>query len=121
LSNSNQAEKRLAAPLRLGYKKRRMTTEISREKTRAHLKIRGRVQGVYYRASMVREAQDLGLTGWVMNCDDGSVEAVVEGVRSALDTLIAWCRQGPRGARVDNVEIHWQAPQRCFSSFVVRR
>lgn len=85
------------------------------------MKIHGRVQGVYYRTSMVREAQDLGLTGWVMNCADGTVEAVAEGARSALDTLIVWCRQGPRGARVDHVEIHWQAPQHGFSGFVVKR
>jgi acylphosphatase len=98
-----------------------MASDTSREKSRAHLKIRGRVQGVYYRASMVREAQDLGLTGWVMNCADGSVESVAEGARSALDALIAWCRQGPSGARVDQVEIHWQVPQRGFSGFVVKR
>jgi acylphosphatase len=98
-----------------------MASDTSHEKSRAHLKIRGRVQGVYYRASMVREAQGLGLAGWVMNCSDGTVEAVAEGARSALDALIVWCRQGPSGARVDHVEIHWQAPQHGFSGFVVRR
>ena len=90
-------------------------------KTRAHLQIRGRVQGVYYRASMAREAQNLGLTGWVANCDDGSVEAVAEGARSAVESLIDWCRQGPPGARVDRVEVSWQTSERGFFGFIIRR
>jgi len=98
-----------------------MTPESSGEKTRAHLKIRGRVQGVYYRASMVREAQNLGLTGWVRNCDDGSVEAVTEGARADVESLIAWSHQGPAGARVDKIDVHWEAPDRSFFGFVVRR
>ena len=98
-----------------------MTTDRSIERTRAHLRIHGRVQGVYYRASMVEQAQKLGLEGWVMNSADGSVESVVEGARSAVDTLIAWCHQGPRGARVENVEVRWEAPGHHFSGFVVRR
>jgi acylphosphatase len=98
-----------------------MTTDNPAETTRAHLKIRGRVQGVYYRASMVREAQNLGLTGWVMNCADGSVEAVAEGTRSAIESLIDWCRQGPPGARVDRVELSWQTFERGFFGFIIRR
>jgi acylphosphatase len=108
-----------AAPLTLENCK--MTPESSGEKTRAHLKIRGRVQGVYYRASMVREAQNLGLTGWVRNCDDGSVEAVAEGMRGDIESLIAWSRRGPAGARVDKVEVQWEAPDHSFFGFVVRR
>jgi len=52
------------------------------EKTRVRLRIAGRVQGVYYRASTVQQAQSLGLTGWVRNCSDGSVEAVAEGAQT---------------------------------------
>ena len=70
------------------------------EKSSVHLNISGRVQGVYYRASMLQEAQRLGLTGWVMNRPDGSVEAVAEGWQAKIEELIAWCRQGPQGARV---------------------
>ena len=70
------------------------------EKSSVHLNISGRVQGVYYRASMLQEAQRLGLTGWVMNRPDGSVEAVAEGWKAKIEELIAWCRQGPQGARV---------------------
>ena len=91
------------------------------EPARAILKIRGRVQGVYYRASMVREAQQLGLTGWVMNCDDGSVAAVAEGPRHAIESLISWGNRGPAGARVEHVEAAWEAPDRSFSAFVIRR
>jgi acylphosphatase len=88
---------------------------------RAHIKICGRVQGVYYRASMVQEARKTGLTGWVRNCADGSVEAVAEGARPAIESLLAWCRHGPPGARVDNVEVNWQAAAGGLSGFVVRR
>ena len=98
-----------------------MTTHNEGDSACAHLKIAGRVQGVYYRASMVREAQQLRLRGWVKNCDDGSVESIAEGPCSAIDALNAWCRQGPPGARVDSVDIRWEAPQRGFSGFVVMR
>jgi acylphosphatase len=98
-----------------------MTRDNSGKKTRAYLKIRGRVQGVYYRASMVQEAQKLGLTGWVRNCDDGSVEAVAEGTQTTIESLIAWCHQGPTGARVDAVEVRWEAPEHSFAGFFVRR
>lgn len=75
--------------------------------TRANLKIEGRVQGVFYRHSTKTEARTLGLSGWVRNMDDGSVELEVEGPRSDVDKLIAWCRQGPPNARVDNVIVSW--------------
>lgn len=66
-----------------------------------HFSIRGLVQGVYYRASMVAEAQRLGLTGWVRNRRDGSVEAYACGRPAALDALVAWAERGPSAARVD--------------------
>lgn len=70
-----------------------------------HLTIRGRVQGVNYRESMRMEAERLGITGWVRNTRDGSVEAVVEGEPAALEAIIAWARAGPRSARVVAVEV----------------
>ncbi|MBM4263989.1 MAG: acylphosphatase [Deltaproteobacteria bacterium] len=84
------------------------------------LKITGRVQGVYYRASTVQQAQALALTGWVMNCPDGSVEAWAEGNREQVKRLIAWCRQGPEGARVTEVAVEWQEPQN-YKGFQTRR
>jgi acylphosphatase len=92
----------------------------SSEFARVRLKIAGYVQGVYFRASALREAQKLGLTGWVMNCPDGSVEAIAEGARGKLDELIAWCRLGPSGARVTNVDIRWESPQHGFRGFTIK-
>ncbi|AIF68757.1 acylphosphatase [Palaeococcus pacificus DY20341] len=81
------------------------------EKVRARLKIYGRVQGVGYRWSMQREARKLGVSGWVRNLPDGTVEAVVEGDRERVEALIGWAHQGPIMARVTKVEVKWEEPQ----------
>jgi acylphosphatase len=70
-----------------------------------HLRIQGLVQGVSYRWNMVQAARERGVTGWVRNRHDGSVEAMVAGPRDAIDELVAWTRRGPAGARVDKVEV----------------
>jgi len=77
---------------------------MSERQTR-RLAIRGRVQGVFYRESMRREAARLGVTGWVGNRSDGSVEAVVQGPAEAVEAMIRWARGGPEGARVEAVEV----------------
>lgn len=64
------------------------------------LKIHGRVQGVWYRESMRREADHYGIRGWVRNCLDGTVEAYVEGEPGAVERIQAWCRRGPPSASV---------------------
>ena len=92
-----------------------------RQHARVHLKIEGRVQGVYFRASIVNEAARLGLTGWVRNCHDGSVEVVAEGPRAQLDELATWCRQGPPGAVVQRVHSAWQEARNEFQDFRIRR
>ncbi len=76
---------------------------------RAHLLVSGRVQGVGYRASLMEEARERGLAGWVRNLDDGRVEAEVEGARKTIESLVAWCRQGPPSAHVTDVSVEWSA------------
>ena len=67
--------------------------------------VSGRVQGVFFRASMAREARRLGLSGWVQNLVDGRVGFIAQGPQDRVDALVAWSRRGPLGARVDAVEI----------------
>lgn len=67
-------------------------------------RVRGRVQGVYFRASAREQARRLRLFGWVRNREDGSVELLAEGGESEVLQLLSWCRKGPPGARVDGVE-----------------
>lgn len=94
---------------------------MSDERMRVELTIRGRVQGVWYRASARSAAEARGLVGWVRNADDGSVEAVAEGPRPALEDFIAWCHKGPPAARVDTVDTRWTDPLGGFTAFEVRR
>jgi len=74
-------------------------------KVRARLVISGWVQGVYFRASARQMARARGLSGWVRNRTDGAVETVVEGDQEAVQAFIAWCQQGPPGARVSDVQV----------------
>jgi acylphosphatase len=74
---------------------------------RAHVIIRGRVQGVWFRGSARDEAVRLGLTGWVRNRTDGAVEAVFEGPQSRVQEMVVWCHRGPRMAQVSHVDLRW--------------
>jgi len=71
--------------------------------------VRGRVQGVYFRASTQREARRLGLCGWVRNRPDGCVEIVAEGEETQIRELYGWAQKGPGAARVERVDTRWRS------------
>ena len=77
---------------------------------RARVVIRGRVQGVFFRVETRERARSLGLAGWVRNNRDGTVEAVFQGERDRVDSMLAWCRRGPAAAHVEVVEVEWAEP-----------
>ncbi|WP_333653728.1 acylphosphatase [Dissulfurispira sp.] len=89
-------------------------------KTKAHLYISGRVQGVYYRAFTQEVADSLGLKGWVRNLPDGRVEAVFEGERELIEEAILKCKQGPPYANVTNIDVTWENQPEGFSDFSIR-
>jgi acylphosphatase len=72
---------------------------------RVRVVIKGWVQGVGFRVNCRHEAQRLGLTGWVRNQSDGSVEALFEGPAPAVDEMLRWCEQGPSGAEVSAIQV----------------
>ena len=82
--------------------------------------VHGRVQGVSFRYYTQRRARELGLTGYVRNVWDGTVEVVAEGQRADLDELLAFVRTGPRAAFVTRVDVQWPAPSGAFDRFEVR-
>jgi len=68
------------------------------------------VQGVFFRAELRDRAHSLGLAGWVRNNADGTVEAVLEGPRDRVESVVSWCRRGTRGAVVEAVDVSWEKP-----------
>jgi len=86
---------------------------------RVHLIIRGRVQGVFFRYETQMVARRLGITGWVRNNYDGSVETVAEGAKEKLEEFVQWCHQGPSRARVDAVQVEWGNPTGEFKAFSI--
>ena len=85
------------------------------------VRVRGRVQGVWFRASAREEANKLSLNGWVANLPDGSVELCVEGSRPKLERLLAWCHQGPPAAGVNLVDPEWLPATGEFTEFEIHR
>ena len=73
--------------------------------------VQGFVQGVFFRDTVCRRAMSAHVTGWVRNNRDGTVEAVFEGDEAAVERLVAFCREGPRGAQVDRVEVYVEDPE----------
>jgi acylphosphatase len=87
---------------------------------RVHCVVHGRVQGVAFRANTCHHARYLGLTGWVRNCSDGTVELIAQGELQSVQQLVTWCHDGPPGARVTRVEVDWQPPGEDLASFTIR-
>jgi acylphosphatase len=90
------------------------------EKARVQVIISGYVQGVFFRASTRDMAETLGLTGWVRNLANGSVEAVFEGDREELKKGVQWCYKGPPGARVTKVQEKWHDFAGEFKDFEIK-
>ena len=89
-------------------------------KVRAHVLVSGRVQGVFFRSETEYEAVKRNVCGWVRNLPDGRVEAVFEGEKEAVEELVEFCRRGPRGARVSNVEVQWEEYAGEFKGFRIK-
>ncbi len=85
-----------------------------------HAVVHGRVQGVGFRYATVRQAQRLGLAGWVANRPDGAVEVYAQGDPGGLSALATWLQDGPGTARVDRVELEEREPDLALTSFVIR-
>ncbi len=88
-------------------------------KVRAHIIIRGLVQGVFFRASTQRIAQENSVTGWVKNRFDGRVEAVFEGEKAHVEDTIEWCQRGPLGADIEDVDVTWEDFKGEFDRFSI--
>jgi acylphosphatase len=86
---------------------------------RATILVTGKVQGVFYRASAMEQAQRLGLSGFAHNLPDGSVEAVVEGLEPAVEQFVAWCKVGPPAARVQETFVRFAPARGEFRTFSI--
>jgi acylphosphatase len=87
---------------------------------RVHIFVSGRVQGVFFRDSTRRIAEELGIFGWVKNLNDGRVEAVLEGEKEIIQKLIEWTKRGPIFARVDKMKIEWEECKEEFKNFEIK-
>lgn len=94
-----------------------MSTSPADNLTTLHLVIHGRVQGVFFRDSMRREAQRLAVSGWARNTAEGTVEAMVQGEQPAVDKIVQWAHRGPAHAQVSNVEV--EAGSGAFHQFEI--
>ncbi|HEX6710725.1 MAG TPA: acylphosphatase [Rubrobacter sp.] len=87
---------------------------------RAHVRVSGQVQGVFFRDSTREKAEVLGLAGWVRNLPDGQVEAVFEGPSQEVREMVRWCEEGPRHASVENVDTDFESAGGDLEGFEVR-
>lgn len=81
--------------------------------------VSGRVQGVFFRSSVADLATQLGVTGWVRNLSDGRVEVLFEGERGAVEKVVEYCRRGPPGAHVRDLDLNWEDWHGEFARFEI--
>jgi len=91
------------------------------ERSAVHLVVAGRVQGVAFRVHAIDEATRLGLSGWIRNRHDGTVEARAEGTPDAVDAFVAWCHRGPPAALVEDVRVSPESPTGLDGGFHMGR
>lgn len=92
---------------------------VSMPQVRAHVRVFGDVQGVYFRGTARGLAHANGISGWIRNRADGSVEAMFEGEEEAVRDMVAWCHQGPLRAQVESVDLEWLPATGEFKGFAV--
>ena len=92
----------------------------SNDYERAHVRISGQVQGVFFRDSTRQKAEELNLAGWVKNLPDGKVEAFVEGPSEKVREMVRWCEEGPQHASVENVDTDFEDAGGELDGFEVR-
>ncbi|MFH0848576.1 MAG: acylphosphatase [archaeon] len=102
------------------YQARTKAGEGPLQMKRVHVYISGRVQGVFFRHHTMREATRLGVCGWVQNLPDGRVEAIFEGKEPDVNRMLGFCKTGPPGAGVENVEITEEPFLGEFAEFIIR-
>lgn len=90
------------------------------DRTRAHVHVSGRVQGVYFRSTTREQARNIGIDGWVQNLEDGRVEAVFEGTKDDVESIVEWCHEGSPAADVDEVQVTYEDPS-GLSGFEIHR
>ena len=89
-------------------------------KSKVQVIISGRVQGVWFRANTKNKAEQLGITGWVRNTDDGKVEALFEGKDDNVKEMLEWCKHGPPMAKVTDVKVERNFDQDEYNSFSIK-
>ena len=89
-------------------------------KTRTHVYISGHVQGVFFRYETKRNAESLGVRGWIRNSPNGSVECVFEGEKENIEKILEFCKHGPPGANVTDIKINWENYRDEFDNFHIR-
>ncbi len=111
---SGRKHQRLGAQIKEGSSK-----NMGMAKSRAHVYVSGKVQGVFFRQNTKRQAQSQGVKGWVKNLEDGRVEAIFEGEEEAVKAVVEFCKKGPKGASVTDITVDWEPFKEEFQNFTI--